>query len=98
MADLAQLEARMKALEQKISPIANQTVHIAAIMKKANVVVAPPSGTKGRASAPIPSPLDQAQVKSEAEALVEELIAAYSSADSVSREKIRKMLAENPSF
>ena len=84
MADLAQLEARMKALDQKISPIANQTVDISAIVKRKSVVAS--------------SPLEQAKVKSEAEALVEELIAAYPSSDSVKREKLRAMLAANSSF
>ena len=93
MADLAHLEARMKALDQQISPVANKTVDIASIMK--NVVLAP-GPTKAKPQ--VPSPLDQAKVRSEAEELVEELIELYPSSNEAVRDQIRAMLAAHASF
>jgi hypothetical protein len=87
MADLLQLEARMKALDQQISPIANQTVDIAALMKR-----------KKEGNAPVFSALEQAGVKSEAEALIEDLIAAYRSGNDAARDHIRAMLSGHESF
>jgi hypothetical protein len=98
MADLTQLEARMKALDQQISPIANQTVDIAALMRRANVVAAAPQKGAAPVKPQVESPLDQANVTPEAQALVEELIEAYPSSDESGRAQIRAMLAAHESF
>jgi hypothetical protein len=85
MDKLADWRARVSVLDARLQPIAQRSVDIRD----------PDWFTKLRRG---PDPLDELGVRSETEALLQEVIQLYFEGDDATRQAIRKLFFQNPSF